>query len=157
MNAIKNFFILVALLLGSSPYALAQQQVDPHDRQMLTFYFYTSSRQDAALDKYARAELDKAEAAGRPVEPRVAMLPGMILISLESVAICDRVQGCPLMIFRDITKAPTLKDFSYQNISITQRPKGTYLFLRDEKGDKECLIPAGNGKAKCIRPPKKKP
>lgn len=134
--------------------AAAQQQVDPRGRQMLTFYFHTTPVQDKALDKFAHAELTKAEQAGRPVETRTAMLPGMILISLESVAICDWQRGCPLLIFRDIAKAPSLQDYSYQNISIGQTAKGTVLYLRDGDGDKECLIPK-SGKARCVRPKKK--
>ncbi len=143
---------LVALLWNGS--ARAQQQVDPHDRQMLTFYFHTTPLQDKALDKFAHQDLVRAEQAGRPVEPRVAMLPGMILISLESVTICDSDKGCPLLIFRDITKPPTLIDSSYQNISIAQTPKGTSLYLRDGVGDKVCVIPQ-IGKGKCARPKKK--
>jgi hypothetical protein len=151
-----RLFMTLLFLVTLAPFsqALAQQQVDPHDRQMLTFYFHTSSQQDAALDKFAHDELTKAEQAGRPVEPRVAMLPGMILISLESVTICNTKIGCPLLIFRDITKLPTLKDSSYQNISITQTAKGTFLYLRDGDGDKQCLIPK-SGKARCTRPAKK--
>jgi len=155
MPLFMTLFLVLGLMLGSGKTAHAQQQVDPHDRQMLTFYFHTTTLQDQALDKYAHAELQKAEQAGRPVEPRVAMLPGMVVISLESVTICDRKRGCPLLVFRDITQKPTLKDFSYQNISITQRPKGTFLYLRDEDGNKECFIPPGGGKANCVRPKKK--
>ncbi len=155
MSLFMTLFLVLGLTLGTCGKAAAQQQVDPHDRQMLTFYFHTSILQDQAMDKYAHAELQKAEKAGFPVEPRVAMLPGMVIISLESVTICDRKRGCPLLIFRDITKQPTFKDFSYQNISITQRPKGTFLYLRDEDGDKECFIPQSGGKANCVRPKKK--
>ena len=146
---------LLALGLDGNT-AFAQQQVAPHDRQALTFYFQTTPLQETALDKYAHADLAKALQAGHPVEPRVSLLPGMIVISLESVSICDRKRGCPLLVFRDITKKPTLQDYSYQNVSITERPKGTYLFLRDEIGNKECLIPrAGTGR--CTRPTKPKP
>jgi hypothetical protein len=130
--------------------ALAQEQVAPHDRQMLTFYFHPSPAQDKALDHYAHADLQKAEKAGYPVEARTAMLPGMIIISLESITLCDRVRGCPLLVFRDIAKAPTLQDYSYQNISISQGTKGTFLYLRAEGPDRECLVPLA-GRARCSK------
>ena len=82
--------LLAALVFALQIYggsAAAQQQVTPHERQILTFYFHTTPLQDKALDKYAHAELAEALAAGHPVEPRVAMLPAMIVISLESVTI----------------------------------------------------------------------
>ena len=149
MGWFTTLLIVVSLLLAKLGSAQAQQQVDPHDSQALTFYFHTTPVQEKALNKYVRPELDKAEKGNRPVEPRVAMLPGMIVISLESVLLCDWLRGCPVLVFRDITKAPVLKDYSYQNISITQRPKGTYLILRGDGPDmRECLIPK-TGRAKC--------
>lgn len=121
---------------------------NPKDRQMLTFYFWPSVMDSAAVKKYAKDEIAKAVAAKRPILPRVALLPGMTLISLESVAICDSAKGCPLLVFRDMTKPPTLKDFSYQNIVIIYRPKKTTLVLVGSGPNRECIIPA-IGKAKC--------
>lgn len=149
MGRFTTLLTVVTFLLAQFVPAHAQQQVDVHDSQALTFYFHTTPVQDKALNKYVRPELDKAEKGHRPVEPRVAMLPGMIVISLESVLLCDWLRGCPVLVFRDITKAPVLKDYSYQNISITQRPKGTYLILRgDGPAVRECLIPK-TGRARC--------
>ena len=144
------------MVLGWCGTALAQEQVPEHDAQALTFYAHTNPAEEAAINKYARADLDKAVKGGHPVEPRVARLPAMVVISLESVHICDWSRGCPLLVFRDIQKAPTFKGYSYQNISITNRPKGTFLILRGDGPDiRECLIPK-TGTAKCAAPAKKK-
>ena len=149
MIRFKTLLSVMILLLGGAAPALAQQEVDPHDSQAVTFYFHTSPVQEKALKKYAKADLDKAQKAGQVVEPRVSLLPGMIIISLEAAALCDWAKGCPLLVFRDITKAPSLQDYAYQNMSITQRKKGTYLILHgDGPTTRECLIPK-IGKAKC--------
>lgn len=115
---------------------------------MLTFYVWPSALDDAAIKKYAKNEIAQAIAAKRPILPRVAMLPGMTIISLESVAICDLTKGCPLLVFRDMAGAPTLKDFSYQNIVIIYRSKQTALVLTGSGPDRECIIPP-KGRAKC--------
>ena len=157
----RLFMTLLGLLLLLCRPAAAQQQVDPHDQQALTFYFHSTPRQEAALDKYARADLDKAVKGGHPVEVRVCELPGMIVISLESVGLCDIKRGCPVLVFRDITKPPVLQDYAYQNMSITDRKGKSYLILRGD-GDnmRDCLIPT-SGRAKCSPgkppPPKKWP
>ena len=143
--------VFCLLVLGLLPGgALAQQQVAPHDSQAITFYAHTTPVQEKAIAKYAKPLLDKAVKGGHPVEPRVANLPAMIIISLESVHVCDWAKGCPLLVFRDITKAPTLQDYAYQNMSITQRKDKTYLILHgDGPVTRDCLIPAA-GKAKCV-------
>ena len=144
---------LVSVISASPSWGQARgkQSLDnPKDRQMLTFYFWPSALDDTAVQKYAAEEIAKAKAAQRPILPRVAMLPGMTLISLESVAICTLEKGCPLLVFRDMAKAPTLKDFSYQNIVIIYRPKQTALVLTGSGSDRECVIPpTPTGKAKC--------
>ena len=145
----RLFMTLLVLLLLQCPPAVAQQQVDPHDQQALTFYFHSTPLQEKALGRFARDDLDKAAKRGRPVEVRVCELPGMIVISLESVALCDIKRGCPLLVFRDITKPPVLQDYSYQNISITERKGKSYLILRgDGENLRDCLIPP-SGRAKC--------
>ena len=109
MRLFKTLLIAMGFLLELGGSALAQQQVDVHDSQAVTFYFHATPVQEKALDKYAKEELDKAKKTGVAVEPRVALLPGMVVISLEHVALCDWSRGCPLFVFRDIAKAPPLK------------------------------------------------
>jgi hypothetical protein len=102
----------------------------------------------AALERYAKPQLAKANAAGRPAQPRVALLGGTTLISLESLALCDRVKGCPLLVFRDITKRPVLVTTSFQNVMIEVKGSKTTLVLRDAGPDRECVISTGMS-AKC--------
>ena len=146
---------MIVLSALFAPTAYAQTPPDnPRDRQMITFYVWPSALDMTGVKKYAKEEIAKATAANRPILPRVAMLPGMTVISLESVAICDSAKGCPLLVFRDIAKSPTLKDFSYQNIVIIYRPKATVLVLTSSGPDRDCTIPK-LGKARCIPSPKK--
>ena len=158
----QNFiFKTLAIILALIPPLTARAATppdNPSDHQMLTFYVLPSVLQENALKKFAKEELAKAKSTGTPIEPRVAMLPAMIVISLESVDICDWVKGCPLLVFRDIKGVPSLKDNSYQNISVIYRKKGTYLRLRNSGPDRECLIPK-TGKAKCteVKPAAKAP
>lgn len=145
--------VLAAILAPPPSWGQARgkpAQDNPRDRQMLTFYFWPSAMDEKMVQKYAADEIAKAKAAKRPILPRVALLPGMTLISLESVAICTLQKGCPLLVFRDMAKAPTLKDFSYQNVVIIYRPKQTALILTGQGADRECVIPAiATGPAKC--------
>lgn len=90
----------------------------------------------------------KAKTAGRPITATVARSDATTLISLESVAICERAKGCPLLVFRDITQKPVLITSSFQNLILDYREKGTYLIIRVWDNTTECRI-SGVAKAIC--------
>jgi hypothetical protein len=95
------------------------------------------------MDAAERAVPDlfaKAQKAGRPINAKVARSDSTTLISLESVAICERAKGCPLLVFRDITQKPVLISSSFQNLILDYRDKGTYLIIRIWDQTTECRI-----------------
>ena len=112
------------------------------------FGLLPSVTQLAAIKKYAADPIARAERAGRPATPRIAINQSTTLISLESVAICDRANGCPLLVFRDITQRPTLITSSYQNVTMIYRGAKTLLILKNSGPDRECLLPP-TGRGKC--------
>jgi len=93
-----------------------------------------------AARKWAPELFSQAEAAGRPVTVRVARSGRTLMISLESVAICDRVRACPLLVFRDITKSPVYRGGAFQNLILDYRDTGTWLILRVWETTTECRI-----------------
>jgi hypothetical protein len=146
--------LALALLLTGAGTAPAAEITG--NRQFAEFAYSPSTTELAAASRWGREHFAKAKAAGRPVEPRVARMGGTVLISLESVAICDRVRACPLLVFRDVTKPPVLKTFAFQNLRIEYREKGTFLIVRRWESTAECLITTV-AKAMCkeIKPSKR--
>lgn len=117
-------------------------------RLFVEFASEPSSPEWAAAERWGAKYFAKATAAGHPIIPRVARTNSTVLISLESVAICDRAKGCPLLVFRDVAKAPVLETTSFQNLILDYRDKGTYLIIRVWDATRECLI-SGGGRARC--------
>ncbi|SEH30027.1 hypothetical protein [Magnetospirillum fulvum] len=111
-----------------------------------------------AARKWAPELFSQAEAAGRPVTVRVARSGRTLMISLESVAICDRVRACPLLVFRDITKSPVYRGGAFQNLILDYRETGTWLILRVWETTTECRI-SDVAKAICrpVTPPAQGP
>ncbi|MDA8232686.1 MAG: hypothetical protein M0006_15235 [Magnetospirillum sp.] len=133
----------------------ANAAADGPEKQLAPFFFPGSAPELAAVERYAARDLRRAKAAGRPIDVIVAIAGGSTLIVLESVAICERIHGCPMLVFRDIAKPPVLSTMAFENVTIDYRADKTFLILRDNSGtDRECLV-SGPGKARC-RPMAKK-
>ena len=118
-----------------------------------TRYFVETRHAPSALElkaarRWAADAFDRAEQAGRPVTVRVARAGPTVMVSLESVAICDRVKACPLLVFRDLNKPPVLSTGAFQNLVLEYRDTGTYLILRVWDEVSECLI-SGVTRARC--------
>jgi len=139
--------IMVALATLASPLAAAAGDEEVIVRP--AFALLPSTTQLQAAKKFGKDLMDKAEKAGRPALPHVAMEGSTTLISLESVAICDRDNGCPLLVFRDITQKPVLVTASFQNVAIIYRGAKTFLVLKSVGPDRECLLPPAGSRAKC--------
>lgn len=132
----------VILLLTFSIFAFAAE-VPPTETFRPSFRLDPSLVHLDAVNKYAKSQVDKAKAAGRPIQPRVAISGGTTLISLETMALCDAAKGCPLLVFRDINKRPVLVTTSFQNVLIEVKGTKTTLVLRDSGPDRECVVSAG--------------
>jgi len=137
----------LGLMLAALP-ALSAPAADDPEVSRPVFDLLPSPNQLAMVQKYAGNLMARAEKAHFPAQPQVAMAGSTTLISLESVAICDRASGCPLLVFRDMTKPPVLVTSSYQNVMIVYRADKTVLILKSSGPDRECLLPLF-GKAKC--------
>lgn len=124
------------------------------NRIFIEFAYDPSTPELEAAQKWGRAYFAKAKAAGRPVRLSIGRSRGTTLISLESVAICDRVKACPLLVFRDLSARPILEASSFQNVLIEYRDKEIFLVIRLWKETTECRI-TGMGRAKCRKVPKK--
>ncbi|WP_043746344.1 hypothetical protein [Paramagnetospirillum magneticum] len=124
------------------------------NRIFIEFSYDPSTPELEAAQKWGRAHYAKAKAASRPVRLSVGRSRGTTLISLESVAICDRVKACPLLVFRDLTARPILETSSFQNVLIEYRDKEIFLVIRLWEETTECRI-TGMGRAKCRKVPKK--
>ncbi|MDO8606186.1 MAG: hypothetical protein Q7R40_06600 [Phaeospirillum sp.] len=94
-----------------------------------------NAAEHAAPELYA-----KAKAAGRPIFAKVARSDATTLISLESVAVCERAKGCPLLVFRQITQKPILVTSSFQNLILDYRDKATFLIIRVWDVTTECRV-----------------
>ncbi|CAA7618150.1 conserved exported hypothetical protein [Candidatus Terasakiella magnetica] len=121
-------------------------------RQFAEFSFTPTAPELTAAKRWGAEHFAKGKAAGRPVTPVVARAGATILISLESVAVCDRVKACPLLVFRDITAKPILKTYAFQNLAVEYREKDTYLILRRWDEVTECKI-SNTQKALCRKSP----
>ncbi|RAU21223.1 hypothetical protein CU669_14520 [Paramagnetospirillum kuznetsovii] len=109
-----------------------------------------------AAERFGAKWFAKGEAAGRPVTISVARNDATTMISFESVAVCERAKGCPLLVFRDIAAKPVLETMSFQNLILQYRDKGTYLVIRVWDNTTECLV-SGVLKARCKPVTRRKP
>jgi hypothetical protein len=139
-------------LLLASPSAQAEEVEG--NRIFVEFAYDPSTPELEAAHRWGRAHFAKAQAAGRPVRLSVARSRGTTLMSLESVAVCDRVKACPLLVFRDLKARPILESTSFQNVLIEYRDKDIFLVIRLWEETTECKI-TGMGRAKCRKLPKK--
>jgi hypothetical protein len=131
------FQILAILLLTAHP-ALAESVAGR--RIFVEFAFDPTTAEMAAAERHGAELFAKAKAARRPVTVRAARSDSTTLLSLESVAICERAKGCPLLVFRDITKAPVLQRSAFQNLILEYREAATFLILRVWDTTTECRI-----------------
>ncbi|EME69044.1 hypothetical protein H261_15325 [Paramagnetospirillum caucaseum] len=124
-------------------------------RIFIEFTYDPSTPELAAARKWGKAHFAKAQAAGRPVRLSVGRSRGTTLISLESVAICDRVKACPLLVFRDLTARPILETTSFQNVLIEYRDREIFLVIRLWEETTECRITT-SGRSRCKKTPRDK-
>ncbi|ARJ67898.1 hypothetical protein WV31_20725 [Magnetospirillum sp. ME-1] len=143
--------LMAALALTIPP---ARAETLEGNRIFVEFAYDPSTPEMEAAEKWARPHFAKAKAAGRPIRVSVGRSRGTTLISLESVAICDRVKACPLLVFRDLTARPILETTSFQNVLIEYREQEIFLVVRLWEDVSECRI-TGMGRAKCRKVPKK--
>lgn len=148
---IKAVFAALLLLL---PAPTVQAETLEGNRIFVEFAYDPSTPELDAAEKWARAHFAKAKAAGRPIRVSVGRSRGTTLISLESVAICDRVKACPLLVFRDLMARPILETTSFQNVLIEYRGQEIFLVIRLWEDISECRI-TGMGRAKCGKAAKK--
>ncbi|MBI3444433.1 MAG: hypothetical protein HY055_03510 [Magnetospirillum sp.] len=145
---------ILALVLLLPP-AIAQAEAIEGNRIFVEFAYDPSEPELVAVRKHAAKHLAKANAAGRPARISVARYRGNTLISLESVAICDRVKACPLLVFRDLTARPILETTAFQNVLLEYRGNDVYVVIRLWDDLKECRLPP-QGMARCKPVAKKK-
>ena len=142
---------LMVMLLALLPAAAAAAEVEA-TRVVPMFTASPSAPEIAAVKKFAKAQSAQAMAAKRPFELSVARSGATTLVSLESVALCNRDDGCPLLVFRKLDKAPVLTIMSFHDVVLDYREKGTYLIPSRSGPRVECLI-STETKAVC-KPPK---
>ena len=137
--------VLAAGLSGAGP-AAAETPVGT--RVYVETWRAPSAEELKAARRYGRDLFARAEAAGRPVTLRVARSEATVMISFESVAICDRVRACPLMVFRDLKSRPVYQGGAFENIRLDYRKDGTWLILRVWDDVTECKL-TGVTRARC--------
>ncbi len=145
--------ILAILLLLAAPPALGAE-TEAGRRIFVDFAFDPTTAEMEAAQRWGAEHFAKAKSAGRPVRVSVARSDSTTLLSLESVAICERARGCPLLVFRDVTKPPVLSRSSFQNLVLDYRDKATVLIIRVWDTITECQI-SNTAKATCRDRPAK--
>ena len=147
----KRAILLAALMV--LPWADAGAETIEGSKIFIEFAYDPSEPELMAVRRAGARHFAKANAAGRPVRISVARSRGTTMMSLESVAICDRVKACPLLVFRDLTAKPILETTAFQNVLVEYRGPEIFLIIRVWDDVKECKLPT-LGLAKC-RPVKK--
>lgn len=148
-------FLLAACLAASPPAASpAEAEEVMGNRIFVEFAYDASTPELEAAEKWGRAYFTKAKAAGRPVRLSVARSRGNTLISFESVAICDRVRACPLLVFRDLTARPVLETTAFQNVLLEYRGQDVFVVIRLWETTTECRL-VNTGRARCRKVPPK--
>ena len=152
-----DFSLALRLLLWAAMLAAsttAQAETVTGRRVFADFAYPATTPEMEAAERAIPQLFAKAQKAGRPITAKVARSDATTLISLESVALCERAKGCPLLVFRDITQKPVLISSSFQNLILDYREKGTYLIIRVWDNTTECRI-SGVAKAICHPMPAK--
>jgi hypothetical protein len=144
--------LLLVAALAAPPPAGAEEVMG--NRIFVEFAYDASTPELEAAERWGRAYFAKAKAAGRPVRLSVARSRGTTLISFESVAICDRVKACPLLVFRDLTARPVLETTAFQNVLIEYRGQEVFVVIRLWETTTECRL-VNTGRAKCRKAPPK--
>jgi hypothetical protein len=147
---IRAAFAVMAWLFACPAWAETQEG----NRIFVEFAYDASTPEMAAAERWGAVHFKKAKDAARPLRLSVGRSRGTTLISLESVAVCDRVKACPLLVFRDLTARPILETTAFQNVLIEYREKEIFLVIRLWEEISECRI-TGMGRAKCRKAPKK--
>ena len=149
----KHPLLLLALL--ASTFSVPQPATAGEvmgDRVFVEFAYDPSTPELEAAEKWGRAYFAKAKAAGRPVRLSVARSRGTTLVSFESVAVCDRVRACPLLVFRDLTGRPVLETTAFQNVLLEYRGQDVFVVIRLWETTTECRL-VNTGRAKCREVP----
>lgn len=146
------FFRLCLLTVLTVISITAQAETVVGHRIFADFGFDPSTPEIDAAERAVPELFAKAKAASHPITMKVARSDATTLISLESVVICERAKGCPLLVFRDIAKKPVLVTTSFQNLILDYRDKATFLIIRVWDTTTECQI-SNVGKAKCHEVP----
>ncbi len=108
-----------------------------------------------AVKHWGADVIARGKAAGQPVILRMVTIESVVLVSLQSPAVCDRVHGCPLLVFHGIGKAPVLVSSSFENILEREVPDGIELTLRSYGApDRECLVTKSAHAACKVAPPR---
>jgi len=128
---------LVAALSAAAP---AEAETPVGSRVYVETVFPPNALELKAARRWGRDLFAQADAAGRPVTLRIGRSEATVLMSFESVAICDRVRACPLLVFRDITKSPVYRGGAFENLRLDYREDGTWLILRVWDDVTECKI-----------------
>ncbi|MGE5503938.1 MAG: hypothetical protein ACM31L_05895 [Actinomycetota bacterium] len=118
------------------------------DRQTVDFEPNPSAAEVKAAKRWAKKEFAQALADRRPFALSVARAGGTTMISLESVALCNAADGCPLLVFRDLAQRPVLSTMSFHNLVLEYRKSGTVLVPNRSGPRLECLL-TGVYVAKC--------
>lgn len=138
--------ILLALLLArpAAAQVLESREVE--------FANVVSGADVRTVKKYGAELMAKAEAAKLPARTKVARVGEYLLANLISPALCDRVSGCPLLVFHDMTKTPILTTTSFSTVLIEVRRTGTWLVIHHVGATEECRISV-HGRAHCAAMP----
>jgi hypothetical protein len=136
---------LVYLLVFPFAVAAAEPRID---RQTVEFDPFPSAAEIAAAKRWAKPQFARAFADGRPFALSVAHAGGTTMISLEAVSLCNAADGCPLLVFRDLSQRPVLTTMSFHNLMIEYRTAGTYVIPNRSGPKQQCLV-SGVPVAKC--------
>lgn len=137
--------LLFVLSLSAHPVAAA---AETPDRVLLTFSQAPSAAELAAAQRQGADLLAKAKAARRNVILRVAREPVLVLVLFESDALCDLDSGCPVLVFRDVTRPPVLNLRSFADVRVEYRKTGAVVLPHRRGAAEECPVPS-TGKGRC--------
>ncbi|MBI5163034.1 MAG: hypothetical protein HY985_03940 [Magnetospirillum sp.] len=136
------FLLAVALPAGAA---------EAPKREVLAFYSSPTITVMGLIHRHARAELAKANAAKRPIDPRVARIGRYVFVRLESVAICDVHTTCPLLVYDDVTKPPLLSTTAMPPVLLETRGAAVTLIVLRPGEIWGCRL-TGVVKALCRKP-----
>lgn len=139
---------LIALLLAAATAAPARADQPVWDRYFQLFDQGPSTREWEAARCWAPDDMRKAETAGYPAAVRAARADDIVIIRLESPAVCDVYSACPTLIFRDITRKPVLNTRAFANVVLRYDGGKVFALVRRPYVLAECALPPV-GPARC--------